>query len=136
MGRMAAAAWRPDATFDTSLQKIIDTKEDMARRVSTIVRDRTEKTEFERIIWKRTSDLAAWEHILLAQDHLRRSPLGRYAEAIRHFEAAQEIDSESVDALVGMATNYCWAAKSSAPANRREVTATAERYVRKAVEPD
>ncbi|MEI4235318.1 BTAD domain-containing putative transcriptional regulator [Roseovarius sp. D22-M7] len=122
--------------FDTGLSDIIDTQEEMARQIAAIVKDRAERREIERIVWKRTRDLAAWEHVLVGQDHLRRSPKTAYSNAIAHFKGALEIDPTSVDALIGLATSYCWIAKYTAPPDRHDALSIAEEHVRRAVDID
>lgn len=95
-------------SYDVDLSDPLSAQEELSATIASIVHQSTIRSELERIVWKHTSELGAWELVMLGQQDLKKlTPTGN-ASARRNFCAALQIDPDYTAAHVGVATSYCW----------------------------
>lgn len=95
-------------SFDLSLANPLAAQEELSTIIASLVHQNAIQSEMKRIVWKRTSDLAAWELVILGQQELQKLTAVGNKSARDYFKAALEIDPECTDAHVGVATSFCW----------------------------
>ena len=95
-------------SYEIDLNDPLAAQEELAGSIAGIVLRQAESSELQRIVWKRTSELEAWEYQVLGQRELQRFSRTGNLAARECFAAALEIDPDYAAAYVGMSTSHCW----------------------------
>ena len=122
--------------FEVDLSNPLSAQEEVAASIAAAVHQNVVASELQRIVWKRTTALHAWERYILGQHQLQKfSPAGN-AHARDHFSAALEIDPDYAAAHVGLATSYCWDLQHAAKHEWAQLLLLAEAAASRALEID
>lgn len=122
--------------YEIDLTDLLAVQEELAGTIAGIVLRHTESSELQRIVWKRTNELEAWERQILGQQQLQRYSRQGNQMAREHFEAALAIDPDYAAAHVGISTSYCWDVPYATADERRHILDLAERSALRALDVD
>jgi adenylate cyclase len=92
--------------YDRDLEDIFAVQDELTRSIVSILPGRLEDADREHAERKRTTDVTAYDHVLLGNEHWKRMLLERGDEARAHFQKAIEIDSQYARAYAGIAWTH------------------------------
>jgi adenylate cyclase len=92
--------------YDRDLEDIFAVQDELTRAIVSILPGRLEDADRERAERKRTTDVTAYDHVLLGNEHWKRMWIERGDEARVHFQKAIEIDPHYARAYAAIAWTH------------------------------